>query len=76
MDDNLKEKLLHYHSERLAVAFSLLTCPAGMPIIVKKYLRVCSDCHSALNFISKVTERNISRFHHFSNGSCSCGDYC
>lgn len=80
MDDNLKEKLLHYHSERIAVAFSLLTCPTGMPIIVKKNLRVCSDCHSALKFISKVTERNIivrdiSRFHHFSNGSCSCGDY-
>lgn len=80
MDDNLKEKLLHYHSERLTVAFLLLTCPTGMPIVVKKNLRVCSDCHSALKFISKVTERNIivrdiSRFHHFSNGSCSCGDY-
>ncbi|KAK7390433.1 hypothetical protein VNO78_25738 [Psophocarpus tetragonolobus] len=80
MDDNLKEKLLHYHSERIAVAYSLLTCPAGMPIIVKKNLRVCRDCHSALKYISKVTERNIivrdiNRFHHFSNGSCSCGDY-
>ncbi|XP_029130749.1 pentatricopeptide repeat-containing protein At2g22070 isoform X2 [Cajanus cajan] len=80
MDDNLKEKLLHYHSERIAVAYSLLTCPTGMPIIVKKNLRVCFDCHSALKYISKVTDRNIivrdiSRFHHFSNGSCSCGDY-
>ncbi|XP_061376341.1 putative pentatricopeptide repeat-containing protein At5g52630 [Gastrolobium bilobum] len=80
MDDTLKEKLLLNHSERIAVAYSLLTSPTGKPIIVKKNLRVCSDCHSALKYISKVTGRNIivrdiSRFHHFSNGSCSCGDY-
>lgn len=80
MDESLKEKLLHNHSERIAVAYSLLVSPIGKPIIVKKNLRVCSDCHSAFKYISKVTERNIivrdiSRFHHFSNGSCSCGDY-
>ncbi|KAK7286859.1 hypothetical protein RJT34_22171 [Clitoria ternatea] len=80
MDDTLKEKHLHYHSERIAVAYSLLACPIEKTIIVKKNLRVCPDCHSALKYISTVTERNIivrdiSRFHHFSNGSCSCGDY-
>ncbi|KAK4281652.1 hypothetical protein QN277_013118 [Acacia crassicarpa] len=80
MDEALKEKHLHRHSERIAVAFSLINMPIGKPIIVKKNLRVCDDCHSAIKFISKVTGRIIivrdsSRFHHFSNGSCSCGDY-
>lgn len=80
MDEALKEKHLHHHSERIAVAFSLISMPSGKPIIVKKNLRVCADCHSAIKFISKVTGRFIivrdsSRFHHFSNGSCSCGDY-
>ncbi|XP_054800745.1 putative pentatricopeptide repeat-containing protein At5g52630 [Prosopis cineraria] len=80
MNEALKEKHLHHHSERIAVAFSLISMPIGKPIIVKKNLRVCADCHSAIKLISKVTGRIIivrdsSRFHHFSNGSCSCGDY-
>ncbi|KAI4300469.1 hypothetical protein L6164_033845 [Bauhinia variegata] len=80
MDDVTKEKLLHHHSERIAVAYSLINMPTGKPIIVKKNLRICTDCHSAIKYISKVTGRNIIirdniRFHHFSNGLCSCGDY-
>ena len=80
MDDSMKEKLLHHHSERIAVAFALISIPAGKPIIVKKNLRVCLDCHSAIKYISKVVGRKIilrdnSRFHHFAVGSCSCGDY-
>ncbi|XP_059463636.1 putative pentatricopeptide repeat-containing protein At5g52630 [Corylus avellana] len=80
MDDSMKEKLLHHHSERIAIAFALLSIPAGKPIIVKKNLRVCLDCHSAIKYISKVVGRKIilrdnSRFHHFAEGSCSCGDY-
>lgn len=80
MDDSMKEKLLHHHSERIAIAFALISIPAGKPIIVKKNLRVCLDCHSAIKYISKVVGRKIilrdnSRFHHFAEGSCSCGDY-
>ncbi|KAF9603392.1 hypothetical protein IFM89_035838 [Coptis chinensis] len=30
--------------------------PAGKPILVKKNLRVCVDCHSAINLISKDVE--------------------
>ncbi|OVA11522.1 Pentatricopeptide repeat [Macleaya cordata] len=75
-----KEKLLYQHSEKLAVAFGLIVTPAGAPIRVKKNLRVCIDCHTALKFISKIFSREIivrdvNRFHHFRNGSCSCGDY-
>ncbi|KAL5710621.1 hypothetical protein ACHQM5_021162 [Ranunculus cassubicifolius] len=80
MEESEKERALHHHSERIAIAFALISMPAGRPIIVKKNLRVCVDCHSAMKFISKVVGRKIivrdnSRFHHFEDGSCSCGDY-
>ncbi|XP_016713990.2 pentatricopeptide repeat-containing protein At5g04780, mitochondrial [Gossypium hirsutum] len=75
-----KEKLLYHHSEKLAVAFGLIATPAGAPIRVKKNLRVCMDCHTAFKFISKIVSReiilrDINRYHHFKDGSCSCGDY-
>nr|XP_017239318.1 PREDICTED: pentatricopeptide repeat-containing protein At4g33170 [Daucus carota subsp. sativus] len=78
--DSMKVKMLHRHSERIAIAFALISMPSGKPIIIKKNLRVCFDCHSAIKFISKVTGRKIivrdnSRFHHFVDGSCSCGGY-
>ena len=41
IDDGLKEKLLHHHSVRIAIAFALITMPIGKPIIVKKNIRVC-----------------------------------
>ncbi|TYH32237.1 hypothetical protein ES288_A01G236700v1 [Gossypium darwinii] len=80
VDVSVKEKILQHHSERLAIAFALISIPSGKPIIVKKNLRVCSDCHSAIKYISKLIGRKIivrdnSRFHHFSNGLCSCGDF-
>ncbi|XP_065879156.1 pentatricopeptide repeat-containing protein At5g04780, mitochondrial-like [Euphorbia lathyris] len=75
-----KEQLLLYHSEKLAVAFGLIATPPGAPIRVKKNLRVCLDCHTALKYICKIVSReiivrDINRFHHFKDGSCSCGDY-
>ncbi|OIT26855.1 PREDICTED: putative pentatricopeptide repeat-containing protein At5g09950 [Nicotiana attenuata] len=74
-----KEELLSYHSERLAVAF-VLTRKSDMPIRIMKNLRVCGDCHSAFKYISQVVGRQIvlrdsNRFHHFSDGKCSCNDY-
>ncbi|KAL0333852.1 UNVERIFIED_CONTAM: Pentatricopeptide repeat-containing protein, chloroplastic [Sesamum angustifolium] len=75
-----KELLLSYHSEKLAVAFGLIATPPGAPIRVKKNLRICLDCHSAFKYICKIESReiiirDINRFHHFRDGSCSCGDY-
>lgn len=75
-----KESYLSYHSERLAIAFALISTPAGSPIRVMKNLRVCGDCHSAIKFICKIVGREIvlrdcNRFHHFRDGICSCGDY-
>jgi pentatricopeptide repeat protein len=80
MDNEEKEYNLAHHSEKLAIAFALMNTPAGVPIRVMKNLRVCSDCHVAIKYISEIKNREIvvrdaSRFHHFKNGRCSCGDY-
>ena len=80
IDEEQKVHALCAHSEKLAIAYGLMHTPRGMPIRVFKNLRVCSDCHTATGFISKVTGREIvtrdaNRFHHFKDGVCSCGDY-
>ncbi|XP_010518772.1 PREDICTED: pentatricopeptide repeat-containing protein At5g04780-like [Tarenaya hassleriana] len=80
VDRSEKEKLLFYHSEKLAVAFGLIVTPAGAPIRVKKNLRICGDCHTVFKFVSEIVcreiiVRDINRFHHFRDGSCSCRDY-
>jgi pentatricopeptide repeat protein len=80
MEDEEKEVSLTHHSEKLAIAFAFLSLPEGVPIRVMKNLRVCDDCHVAIKLISKVTGREIvvrdvSRFHHFRDGKCSCGDH-
>lgn len=80
VEEEEKEQMLKYHSERLAVAFGILFIPGGRPIRVMKNLRVCGDCHNAIKFVSKIVDRLIilrdnNRFHHFKGGSCSCGDY-
>lgn len=75
-----KSETIRFHSERIAIAFSLITFPPERPIRVMKNLRICGDCHTAIKFMSKCTERLIivrdnKRFHHFADGKCSCGDY-
>lgn len=75
-----KEDALNRHSERLAIAFALLKTPPATPIRIVKNLRVCSDCHLATKFISKIYNREIvvrdrSRFHHFKDGVCSCNEF-
>ncbi|KAM7277055.1 hypothetical protein ACFE04_018921 [Oxalis oulophora] len=80
MENEEKEYHLTNHSEKLAIAFGLMNVPEGVPIRIMKNLRVCSDCHIVFKFISKIKNREIivrdaSRFHHFKEGRCSCGDY-
>ncbi|KAF9603805.1 hypothetical protein IFM89_037939 [Coptis chinensis] len=80
-DEEQKEHNLWNHSERLALAFSLIGTPEGSTIRIFKNLRVCGDCHSVYKFVSSVVQRKIVlrdpyRFHHFSGGNCSCSDYC
>ncbi|KAF2282802.1 hypothetical protein GH714_043093 [Hevea brasiliensis] len=80
VDDEQKEEMLSYHSERLAIGFALVSTVEGSTITVMKNLRICGDCHFVIKLISKIAGREIvvrdnSRFHHFRNGICSCGDY-
>lgn len=80
VDQEEREKRLQHHSEKLALAFALLNTPSGSPVRIKKNIRVCTDCHTAFKFVSKVVHREIilrdtNRFHHFHDGSCSCRDY-
>eukprot|EP01018_Ginkgo_biloba_P031908 Gb_25357 [translate_table: standard] len=80
VEEEQKENILCHHSEKLAIAFGLISTSPGTPIRIIKNLRVCGDCHSAIKFISKIYMRDIvvrdaNRFHHFKDGRCSCGDY-
>ncbi|PRQ23103.1 putative tetratricopeptide-like helical domain, DYW domain-containing protein [Rosa chinensis] len=80
VEDDEKEHILMSHSERLAIAFGIISTPPKTPIRIFKNLRVCGDCHNVTKLISVITEREIivrdsNRFHHFKDGTCSCGDY-
>lgn len=75
-----KQQTFEVRSQKLAIAFGLISTKPGTTIKIVKNLRVCLDCHAVMKLISKTTGRNIvmrdrNRFHHFVNGSCSCGDY-
>lgn len=80
IDEEAKEKALLYHSERLAIAYGLISTPHGTTLRVIKNLRICGDCHSFIKILSSIEKREIivrdnKRFHHFKDGKCSCGDY-
>ena len=75
-----KEHSVMYHSEKLALAFGLLNSPLDCTLRIVKNLRICSDCHEFFKVVSLVYKRYIvvrdrNRFHHFSEGVCSCRDY-
>ena len=74
------EQVLFTHSEKLALAFGLISTVSGSPIHIFKNLRICQDCHSAMKIASHIYNREIVvrdryRFHTFKQGCCSCSDY-
>ncbi|KAK7316776.1 hypothetical protein RJT34_00488 [Clitoria ternatea] len=80
IDEEEKETVLFRHSEKLAVAFGLITIAPPTPIRIMKNLRICNDCHTVVKLISKAFDREIvirdrHRFHHFKLGACSCMDF-
>lgn len=80
LEEEQKVQYLFQHSEKIAVAFGLISTSKSKPIRVFKNLRVCGDCHTAIKYISMVTGREIvlrdsNRFHHVKDGKCSCNDY-
>ncbi|MCO5605937.1 hypothetical protein L7F22_060123 [Adiantum nelumboides] len=81
MSKQKKEEALCGHSEKLAIAFGLISLPHGTTIRVSKNLRMCGDCHNTSKLISKLEKREIFvndsyQMHRFSEGLCSCDDYC
>ncbi|KAJ1260609.1 hypothetical protein BS78_10G245400 [Paspalum vaginatum] len=75
-----KERLLMGHSEKLALAFGLLTLGSRSSIRIVKNLRICEDCHLFIRLVSKVQPveiivRDNMRFHRFKDGECSCGGF-
>jgi len=81
LSEPAKQHQLCRHSEKLAIAYGLLSTPPDTTLTIVKNLRMCGDCHTATKAISKAYQREIlvrdaSRFHHFDkSGKCSCGDY-
>ncbi|XP_061351531.1 pentatricopeptide repeat-containing protein At5g40410, mitochondrial [Gastrolobium bilobum] len=80
VDEEVKTNMINKHSEKIALAYGLLVSRADMPLVIIKNLRICRDCHNTAKFVSLIEKRTImirdsKRFHHFSNGLCSCGDY-
>ncbi|CAL9766229.1 unnamed protein product [Musa acuminata subsp. burmannicoides] len=80
LSSELRENSMFHHSEIIAIAFGLISTAPRTTIRIMKNLRACVNCHSATKLISKLMEReivvrDINRFHHFKDGSCSCGDY-
>lgn len=79
MDEEEKPSALYNHSEKIAVAFGLISTSPQTPLRVVKNLRICEDCHSSIKLISRLYKREIivrdrKRFHHFEDGFCSCKD--
>ncbi|XP_055822398.1 pentatricopeptide repeat-containing protein At2g15690, mitochondrial-like isoform X2 [Solanum dulcamara] len=80
IDEGAKEQALMYHSERLAIAYGLISTPARTTLRIIKNLRICGDCHNAIKIMSRIVGRELivrdnKRFHHFRDGKCSCNDY-
>ncbi|GER34614.1 pentatricopeptide repeat-containing protein [Striga asiatica] len=79
-DQEAKERALLYHSERLAIAYGLISTAPGTTLRIIKNLRICGDCHNFIKILSSFEKREFivrdnKRFHHFKDGKCSCRDF-
>lgn len=75
-----KDHNLCFHSEMLAIAFGLISTPAGTSLLIAKNLQMCPQCHYATTIICNIVGREIvirdaNRFHHMKDGVCSCGSF-
>lgn len=80
LEGEQSEDSLSYHSEKLAIVFGMMSLSKEKTIRIRKNLRICGDCHTFAKLLAKMEEREIVirdpiRYHHFSNGVCSCRDY-
>jgi hypothetical protein len=75
-----KRRVAAAHSQKLAMAFGLLSTPEGTPVRVVTNLRMSKECHAYSALISEIFGREIvvrdrSRFHRFRRGACTCRDH-
>ena len=75
-----ENRALAHHSEKLAVAFGLISTPPKAPIRIIKNIRICRDCHDFIMNVTRLVDREIivrdgNRFHSFKKGECSCRGY-
>ncbi|KAL8130629.1 hypothetical protein V2J09_019784 [Rumex salicifolius] len=81
VEEEESEESCGVHSEKLALAFSLVrSSMKGQPIRIVKNFRMCADCHNTFKYVSasyacEVVLNDSKCLHHFRSGSCSCGDY-
>lgn len=78
--DDERDNAIFWHSEKLAMAYGLISSDPNVVIRIVKNLRMCLDCHRAIKLLSKIYEREVvvrdrTRFHHFRHGLCTCRDY-
>lgn len=75
-----KRRAVAAHSQKLAMAFGLLSTPEGTPVRVVTNLRMSKECHAYSALISEIFGREVvvrdrNRFHRFRRGACSCRNY-
>uniref|UniRef100_J3LG41 DYW domain-containing protein n=1 Tax=Oryza brachyantha TaxID=4533 RepID=J3LG41_ORYBR len=80
VDEEEKRRVVAAHSQKLAMAFGLLSTPEGAPVRVVTNLRMSKECHAYSALISEIFGREIvvrdrNQFHRFKRGECSCRNY-
>ncbi|KAK8354147.1 hypothetical protein V6Z11_A05G200700 [Gossypium hirsutum] len=81
IEEEEKEEIGGIHSEKLAIAFALISSPSSpQSIRIVKNTRMCRNCHLTAKYVSlrfgcEIYLSDTKFFHHFKNGRCSCGDY-
>ncbi|KAL6911841.1 hypothetical protein ACP4OV_000646 [Aristida adscensionis] len=80
VDEEEKRRVVAAHSQKLAMAFALLSTPEGAPVRIVTNLRMSKECHAYSAMISEIFGREIvvrdrNRFHRFRRGACTCGNY-
>ncbi|KAK2660382.1 hypothetical protein Ddye_006915 [Dipteronia dyeriana] len=83
-EEEHKEEELYNHSEKLALVFAVMNLGSfryeGSVIRIMKNIRICVDCHNFMKLASdllrkEIVVRDLNRFHHFKDRTCSCNDY-
>uniref|UniRef100_A0A0A9D6J8 DYW domain-containing protein n=1 Tax=Arundo donax TaxID=35708 RepID=A0A0A9D6J8_ARUDO len=80
VDEEEKRRVVAAHSQKLAMAFGLLSTPEGAPVRIVTNLRISKECHAYSALISEIFGREIvvrdrNRFHRFRRVVCTCRNY-